>query len=218
MKTSGEKRLLQDRWAAAIVLIAVVAIGVLGLYGLIRLDLIAQATELINRNTPAWLFIVLMLLFPMVGAPLSLFIFVLGIKFGIGYGVLLLALIMPFHILVAYGIARNIRQPIRNYLIKRRNFNIPDISEEKMALFSFLFLAVPLLPYAAKNYALPLTGAPFSHCVLMNWAVQGTLSVPFVVLGKSTADMNLWLFGATLAFLAVLFLLLRRLRRWYETL
>ncbi len=218
MTISGEKRLLRNRWVAASLLIALVAIGVLGFYGLVRLDLIEQATALINRNTPTWLFIILMLLLPLVGAPLSLFIFVLGIKFGIGWGVLLLALIMPFHLLVAYGIARSIRQPIRNYLINRRNFNIPEIPEEKMALFSFLFLAVPLLPYAAKNYALPLTGAPFRYCVGMNWAVQGTLSVPFVVLGKSTADMNLWLFGATLAVLAVLFGVLRRLRRWYETL
>jgi len=209
---------LQNRWLAALLLVSVLAMLVLAFYWLVRLNLIQQITALINKNTPTTLFILLMLLLPLVGAPLSLFIFVLGVKFGVGYGILLLVLIMPFHILVAYGIARNLRQPIRNYLMNRRNFRIPEIPEEKMAWFSFLFLAVPLLPYAAKNYALPLTGAPFRYCVWMNWGIQGSLSIPFVVLGKSAADMNLLLFGITLAVLAVLFVVLRRLRQRYESL
>lgn len=209
---------MQNRWLAALLLVSVLAMLVLAFYWLVRLNLIQQITALINKNTPTTLFILLMLLLPLVGAPLSLFIFVLGVKFGVGYGILLLVLIMPFHILVAYGIARNLRQPIRNYLMNRRNFRIPEIPEEKMAWFSFLFLAVPLLPYAAKNYALPLTGAPFRYCVWMNWGIQGSLSIPFVVLGKSAADMNLLLFGITLAVLAVLFVVLRRLRQRYESL
>jgi len=218
MKQPSGKGFLQNRWLAALLLVSVLAMLVLAFYWLVRLNLIQQITALINKNTPTTLFILLMLLLPLVGAPLSLFIFVLGVKFGVGYGILLLVLIMPFHILVAYGIARNLRQPIRNYLMNRRNFRIPEIPEEKMAWFSFLFLAVPLLPYAAKNYALPLTGAPFRYCVWMNWGIQGSLSIPFVVLGKSAADMNLLLFGITLAVLAVLFVVLRRLRQRYESL
>jgi len=52
----------------------------------------------------------------------------------------------------------------------------------------------------------------------LNWGVQGMLAVPFVVLGKSAADMNFWVFGITLAVVAALFVILRRLRRWYDTL
>jgi uncharacterized membrane protein YdjX (TVP38/TMEM64 family) len=209
---------VNKKWLAALVLILGVAAGVLLLYALVRLELIQQVTVLINKNTPTPLFLGLMLVLPMIGVPISVFIFVLGIKFGIGYGILLLAVIMPFHILGSYAIALGIRQPIRNFLVRRRNYHIPEIPEDKVAWFSFLFLILPVFPYAAKNYILPLAGVPFRYCFGLNWGVQGMLAVPFVVLGKSAADMNFWVFGITLAVVAVLFAILRRLRRRYETL
>jgi uncharacterized membrane protein YdjX (TVP38/TMEM64 family) len=195
-----------------------VACGILLLYGLIRLDLISQATALVNKNTPALLFFALMLTLPMVGAPLSLFIFVLGVKYGIIYGVLLLEIIMPLHILISYALARIVRHPLSRFLVNRLGYRIPEIPQNREFLFSFLFLAVPVLPYAAKNYVLPLSGVRFRYCFWLNWLVQGTISIPFVILGKSAADMNLAVFGGTLAVLAALLLLLRWMRRWYESL
>ncbi|MFW5902194.1 MAG: hypothetical protein ACOCTS_04035, partial [Thermodesulfobacteriota bacterium] len=146
MKKSGEEIVFRHKWLAVLLLILGVGLAVAGLYVLMRLELIQQATAIINKNTPAPLFLGLMLVLPMIGVPISVFIFVLGIKFGIGYGILLLALIMPFHILGSYAIALGIRQPIRNFLVRRRNYQIPEIPEDKMAWFSFLFLVVPVLP------------------------------------------------------------------------
>lgn len=218
MNAEWAERLFRHKWLVVLVLILGVAAGVLLLYTLMRLQLVEQAIALIHKNTPTPLFLLLMAVLPMIGVPISIFIFVLGVKFGIGYGILLLALIMPLHILGSYAIALGIRQPIRNFLVRRRNYQIPEIPEDKVAWFSFLFLAVPVFPYAVKNYMLPLGGVPFRYCFWLNWGVQGMLAVPFVVLGKSAADTNLWVFGITLAVLAVLFVILRRLRRWYEVL
>ena len=218
MNAEWAERLSRHKWLAAIVLVLSVAAAVLLLYILMRLQWIQQAAALINRNTPVPLFLLLMAVLPMIGVPISAFIFVLGIKFGIFYGILLLALIMPLHILGSYAIALGVRQPLYNFLVRRGNYQIPEIPEDKVAWFSFLFLAVPVFPYAVKNYMLPLGGVPFRYCFWLNWGVQGMLAVPFVVLGKSAADTNLWVFGITLAVLAALFVILRRLRRWYETL
>jgi len=212
------KKLIQNKAIISIAIILAFACLMLAMYGLIQFNLIERVTTLINKNTPTHIFLGLMLVLPLVGVPLSVFIFVLGIKFGIGYGILILEIIMPLHILISYIIARTVRQPIKNFLVKRKNYHIPEIPENKLALFSFLFLAVPVLPYAAKNYVLPLAGVPFRYCMWLNWAIQGTLSIPFVILGKSTADMNLLLFGITLAVLALIFMGLRWLRNWYETL
>ena len=218
MRKLEESAPMQNKLLVGIIAAAVVGCLVLAFYLMIRFNLIQQATEIINKSTPAPLFLLLMLVLPLFGVPLSVFIFVLGVKFGIGYGILLLEIIMPLHILASYLIARTVRQPIKNFLVNRKNYHIPEIPENKVAVFSFLFLAVPVLPYAAKNYILPLAGVPFRYCMWLNWVIQGTLSIPFVILGKSTADMNLLLFGITLGVLAVLFMGLRRLRRWYETL
>ncbi|MBS3758214.1 MAG: hypothetical protein KGY61_06090 [Desulfobacterales bacterium] len=218
MKKDLASTIRQDKVLAGIAITGLVGCILLAMYLMIRFDLLEQATALINKNTPAHLFLLLMLVLPLVGVPLSVFLFVLGIKFGIGYGILLLEIIMPLHILASYAIARMIRKPMVSFLVNRKNYHIPEIPENKTALFSFLLLAVPVFPYAVKNYILPLTGVPFRYCMWLNWAVQGTLSIPFVILGKSTADMNLLLFGITLAVLAVLFLGLRWLRRWYEAL
>ncbi|MDZ7831037.1 MAG: hypothetical protein U5L07_04760 [Desulfobacterales bacterium] len=212
------KRLIQNKAGIAILVGLILGCLMLAMYGLIEFNLIERVTTLINKNTPAHVFLGLMLVLPLVGVPLSVFIFVLGIKFGIGYGILILMLIMPVHILTSFIIARTVRQPIRNFLVNRKNYHIPEIPENKLALFSFLFLAVPVLPYAAKNYVLPLAGVPFRYCMWLNWAIQGTLSIPVLILGKSAADMNLLLFGITLAVLVLLFLGLRWLRNWYETL
>ncbi|MFO7838311.1 MAG: hypothetical protein R6X08_02275 [Desulfosalsimonadaceae bacterium] len=218
MKEGLGTRLLRHRWLASGIALAALLCGVLAVYAMLRWDLIAQGTQMIDKNTPAPLFLLLFLLLPLVGMPMSVFIFVLGVKFGAVYGILILALIMPLHILVSFFIARWVRQPLLAFLVERRNYRIPEIPPGKMALFCFLFLAVPVVPYAAKNYILPLAGAPFRYCVWMNWAVQGALAIPFVFLGKSAADMNVLVFGITLAVLAVLFVLLRWIRRWYEAL
>ncbi len=218
MKELLGSRLFRRPWlAAGIVLAALLCVGLAG-YALLRGDLIAQGTQMIDKNTPVPLFLLLMVVLPLVGMPMSVFIFVLGVKFGAVYGILILAGIMPVHMLVSFFVARLVRQPLLAFLVDRRNYRIPEVPAGKMFLFSFLFLAAPVVPYAAKNYILPLAGAPFRYCMWMNWAVQGALAVPFVFLGKSAADMNALVFGITLAVLAVLFVLLRWLRRWYEAL
>jgi hypothetical protein len=89
-------------------------------------------------------------------------------------------------------------------------YDVPEVPEKHEALFSFVFLAVPGIPYAVKNYLLPLAGIPFRYCVLMNVAVQLILGIPFIVLGKSAADMN-W----TLLFIAAGFFLVGAVAVWW---
>ncbi len=203
---------------AGILIAAVAVCCISALYFIFHFGLVQKAASLIDRNTPAWLFLVLMIFLPLAWFPLSAFVFVLGVKFGIVCGIIILEAVMPVHILASYAIARGVRRPLTAFLTRWKKYSIPEIPENKAALFSFLFLAVPVFPYAAKNYILPLAGAPFRYCMWMNWAVQGAVSIPFVILGKSAAEMNLLLFGGTVAFLAFLFAFLRWLKRWYERL
>jgi uncharacterized membrane protein YdjX (TVP38/TMEM64 family) len=179
-----------------------------GLYIQFEYGLIQRIISLIDENTPPELFIILFIFLPLAGVPISFFVLLLGIKFGLGYGLLLLEIILPVHMLFAYFLAHTVRKPIVNYLVNRKHYQIPQAPEDKALMYSFLFLTFPAFPYSVKLYMLPLAGFQFRYCFWLNWAIQGTLCIPFVLLGESAADLNLPLFGVTVfAFIGLYFFL-----------
>ena len=181
-------------------------------------QIIAKLTELISENTPPKVFIPMMVVLPLAGVPLTLFLLVLGIKFGVVPGLLLLETILPVHILIAYFLAVGIRSPIEKYLIRRKNFQIPEVPAHKALIFSFLVVTFPVFPYAVKLYLLPLAGVRFRYCFWVNWVVQGTLCIPFVLLGRSAAEMNLTMLTATLIAIVVMVFSLRWVGKKYTAL
>lgn len=198
-------------WAALIL----VAVCGAGLYLLFYFDLYHQITALVNERTPTGPFIALMLVLPMAGVPMSIFLFLLGIKFGIGYGLLILEIIMPLQMLIAYGVTRFFRAPVEKYLVVKKGYQIPRIPPDRVLVLSAFFLAFPGVPYAAKLYLLPLAAVPFSYCFWLNWGINGIVSIPFVMLGKSAVDMNAVLFGLTLALCLLLLLVLKWVQSRY---
>ena len=72
-----------------------------------------------------------------------------------------------------------------------------------------------MFPYAVKLYMLPLTGVKFRYCFWLNWAVQGILCIPFVLLGKSAMDLNAEMFGATLLLFVLFYFFLRWAKKQY---
>ncbi|MCU0598277.1 MAG: hypothetical protein MUE70_03340 [Desulfobacterales bacterium] len=195
-----------------------------GLAGMIYLqmeyDLYHKVIHLIQKDMPMELFLVLMIFLPLAGFPLSAFIFPLGVKFGLIKGMILLELILPLHFIIAYVLAIYLRRAIQNFLVNQKKYQIPTIPEDRMLLYSFLFLACPVFPYSVKLYILPLAGLPFRYYFWLNWLIQGTLCIPFVLLGKSAADldasvsiMNILIFVVALVIFFAMLLLLRRAQK-----
>jgi len=201
--------------AIGLALIAVISAAA---YLLIKYDLFHQITALINENTPPELFIPLMIVLPLAGVPISFFLLLLGIKFGLLKGLLLLEIMLPIHMLIAYFLAIAVRKPIENFLVHRKNYQIPEVPEHRAFIFSFLFLIFPVFPYAVKIYMLPLTGVKFRYCFWLNWAIQGILCIPFVLLGRSAADMNMMMFGVTILVFIVMYLFLHWAKKRYAKL
>lgn len=193
----------------AVVLMAV------GIYLAIQFEYFQKAVSLIDESMSATLFITLMVILPVVGFPISVFLIVGGIKFGILWAILLWLAVLPVHATIGYYVARWARGPLERFLSEKMGYHIPEIPENNSAMFSFLFLAVPGIPYAAKNYLLALAGVPFRYCVLMNCIVQCALGIPFIVLGKSAADMDMTLFYIALAIFVAGYFLLRWLKKRY---
>jgi len=142
----------------------------------------------------------------------------IGIKFGAVNGLFLLEVIMPAHILIAYLLAIGVRHPIERYLVNLKNYQIPEIPEDKAFLFSFFTLTFPVFPYSVKLYLLPLAGVKFRYCFWLNWAIQGIMCIPFVLLGRSAADLNAVMFGVTVLVIIAMFIFLRWAQKRYKEL
>ncbi len=205
---------LKGGYKIAIALAALLVV-VSAAYLLIKFDLFHQVTALINENTPEKLFIPMMVFLPLVGVPLTFFLLLLGMKYGTLSGLFLLEAIIPVHILIAYLLATCVRNPIESYLVKRKNYQIPEVPEDKAFLFSFFTLTFPVFPYSVKLYLLPLAGVKFRYCFWLNWAMQGIMCIPFVLLGKSAADLNAAMFGVTVLLLVAMYFFLRWAKKQY---
>lgn len=169
----------------------------------------------INTELSAPLFIGLMIVLPILGFPISILLAVNGIKFGITFAIVLWLIVLPIHTFIGYAASRYFRPVLIKLLNTRLNWSIPAVPQHHEAMFSFVFLAIPGIPYAGKNYLLPLAGVSLRYCVIMNCIVQGALGLPFILLGKSGASMDSTLFSIALVVFILFYLLLRWLKKKY---
>ena len=175
-----------------------------------------KIVDLVNTDLSPQLFIFLMGVLPLFGFPISVFLVVAGIKFGIFAGILLWLLVLPIHAFFGYAAARYFRPFLKNILLHKLGYEIPTIPARHEAVFSLLFLSFPGIPYAAKNYLLALAGVSIGYSVVMNCLVQSLLGLPFIILGKSGADMDPTLFYIAMVAFGLIFLLIRFLKKKYS--
>jgi len=185
-----------------------------GFYHDIQYESVQNEISYLLKSVSPAVFIALMITLPAAGFPVSVFLVMAGIKFGIFYAAVLWLIILPLHALIGYYLSGKLRKTIKRFS-EKRGYHIPKAPEKNTAMYSFLFYAVPGLPYAGKNYLLPLAGVPFSHCVLMNSIVQAPQGIPFIVLGRSVIELDPTLFYIALIMFIMLFVLLLWLKRRY---
>jgi uncharacterized membrane protein YdjX (TVP38/TMEM64 family) len=172
---------------------------------------------ILNKDTNPWVFVALMAVLPVLGAPISVFLVLVGVKFGVFWGIAITAGLMPLHMAASYAAAHSaLRKPLKKFLASRGRA-LPELPENRKLAVSALFLAIPGPPYALKNYLLPLAGVRLGMLLLLGWPINLVLALPFVGLGGSAAEMDfrLALFGAVMA---AGYVLVRVLQRRYGTL
>lgn len=184
-------------------------------YLILEFDIIQKLKFLLNEKTPAWLFIVLMTILPLLGFPFSGFLILSGIKFGIGGGILITATIMPIQLIISYIVVNSYLKVWIMKIAAQKGIRLPEIPDDKIVFYSFIFMATPGLSYALKNYLLPLSGVSFKYYVISGYLGQGLIAMPFIVLGESALAMNYKLFLLFLAVFIVISLLVRWIRRKY---
>lgn len=172
-------------------------------------------TFLINKDTHPFLFIGLMTLMPVIGFPLSIFLVLTGIKFGIGWGFLLTGITMAVHLTLSYLLAHSVFKPYLDRMLGSYWGQLQTFWKKTTLFQLFLFAVIPGFPYVVKNYALSLSGLSFPLYFIVGWTTQFIMALPFVAVGRHAAGMNLFQIMLILALLLVLYALLNWIYRRY---
>jgi uncharacterized membrane protein YdjX (TVP38/TMEM64 family) len=172
-------------------------------------------TEYLSRRIHPGIFISLMLILPLLGVPLSIFLVLVGIKFGIVPGLLLSAVIMLCHMALTYYLVHSFLRNWITTLLKPYKVSIPKLRNDRNRWHAFVFMLIPGLPYVAKNNLLALAEMPFVPYMAINWTAQFGLSIPFIILGSAIMEMDLTILIAALTLLLGGYLLQFYLRKKY---
>ena len=189
----------------------VILIG--GILYIFRSDIKALADVMKSDQTPPLLVVLSFLVLPVVFFPITILLVVVGIRFEMGWGLLIMMLAMPFHLLFSYWVTHSfLRKRIERFARQRNEF-VLNVPKHRQVTFGLMFMAVPGLPYAVKNYLLPLSGMDLKKYLLISWAVQGAMGIPFVILGDAASRFSIPLFiGFALLFI-VAFMISRKIKR-----
>ena len=150
----------------------------------------------VDRQVRPWLFVVLMLLLPLMGFPLTVFLLAAGIKFGFLEGFAITAVIIGVHLVITYLLTNSLLRPYIWKLLARTRYDLPEISARHRLVFSLVFMAVPALPYTVKNFSLALLNVPLRIYLPVAWGANLLLAIPFIGIGYSVIanPALLWIF------------------------
>lgn len=199
--TSKRWRRHRGKLAIALVAVAVIAWFLYAHRG----ELNRETLVAYGKGLHAVTFILALLILPLVGFPLSIFLFLAGVRFGLYGGMLVSGIAVLFHNFAAFRLAHGLfRSRVRNRL-RKAGHNIPSIKKEHRVWFTALFAALHGPPYVAKLYLLALTDIPLR---IYFW-VGAPIYIAFCIIpvGAGSAVMNFnpkWIYilvGASVALL-----------------
>ena len=161
------------------------------------------------------LIIVAFLVLPLIGFPFSALLVAIGIEFNYIIGLSVMVAIIPAHLVFSFWIInRFFREKIKHSPLASR-FRIFDIPSERYLEYTFIFMVVPVVPYAVKNYLLSASGIPFKYYFIIGWIIQSVLGTPFVILGKAASMLDYRVLFALLILFPALYFVMTKLKRRY---
>lgn len=196
----------RQRWHHLLPVIGVLLAVLLLLAALLILNPGGWLQLIADPRAHRGLFVLLMTVLPVFGVSIVLFLVFIGLKFGILNGILVSGLVMLFHMVIAYLVAHSWLRPRVDRFVGHHHWRQPEMPAARKQLYAVLFVAIPGLPYAVKNYLLALAGLSFLNYLVICWSVQLALGIPFIVLGEvvKTRKIGFLLLGVFLLFSAFL--------------
>lgn len=144
----------------------------------------------LQSDANAAIFIFLMAILPLAGVPISIFLVLVGMLFGMVAGIALTGVLMLFHLVMTYYLVHSFVRPLLIRVLREFHLAIPRLPRQRRKRIGFLFMIVPGLPYAVKNYLLALAEMPLKPYLIISWASHFSLSIPFIILGKGVIELD----------------------------
>lgn len=94
----------------------------------------------LNADAHPTLFIALMSLLPIIGFPISLFLVLAGVKFGLAAGLFLTAATMAVHLSVTFLVAHSMIQPYVDRFLEQKHFGAVKFSRRRKLVSLFIKL------------------------------------------------------------------------------
>ena len=171
-----------------------------------------------NDRAHPLLVILAFLILPLFFFPVSALLILLGLRFDMLSGILIMFILMPVHLAVSFFAARSVLGRHAEKLARNKHYQRFQVPQDRLLEFGFIFMAIPGMPYSVKNYLLPLSGIRFREYFFISWLVQGVMGIPFVVLGEAASQWSYHLLTGFLVLFVVFFVIGRKLRKRYDTL
>lgn len=190
---SLRESLRRHRGKLAILLLLAAAAG--GFAYARRAGLDRESLLAYGESLPAGAFLAAFLILPLVGFPISIFLVLAGIRFGLGGGMAAAALAIAGHHFATFRLAHGwFRDPVRRRLA-RAGHAIPPVPTRHRAWFTAFFAAVHGPPYIAKLYLLALTDVPFRIYLGVGAPIYILFCLIPVGAGSALIDFNpTWLY------------------------
>ena len=142
--------------------VAAVAIALAVWYAVVhRGDLNREALAAYGKDLPAGWFLAAFLVLPLAGFPVSIFLFLAGVRFGLGGGMAVSAAGILFHHMAAYRLTHGLFRDRLRRRLEQAGRAVPSIKPGHRVWLTALFAALHGPPYIAKLYLLALTDLPF---------------------------------------------------------
>ncbi|HEY8932663.1 MAG TPA: hypothetical protein VIM44_05040 [Rariglobus sp.] len=161
------------------------AAGLIGLMLLYR-QIDVQAIHDQAKRMNGFAVFVVMTVLPMVGFPVSVLHVAAGVRFGIGLGLVLTTVSILIQLLASYALVKAAPSFFERKMEPWRK-RLPKAAHTPLTQFTML---LPVAPYFAQNYILPLVGVPLGTYLLWSFPLHVVRSVVGVIFGNESADLT----------------------------
>lgn len=134
---------------------------------------------------PLWLYLVMFVVLPAVGAPLTLFYLTVGAMVeGVGWALVVAWSCVLGNMALSYFLGRSLLHGFLEKLLRARGWRIPQVSRS-MEWKLILMLRSSPAPWLIQNYLLALAGTRFGRYLGLSILVQGPIGAGVIVVGDS---------------------------------
>ncbi len=198
--------------------IAMVAAGFAAVLILVHQLIDIESVHARAEELNGWVAFGLLTVLPLVGFPVSFLHIAAGIRFGAGWGMVIVSSSILLQLLASYAIVHQWRHRLeKTRWIRRLRERVPEGAHTSICIFTVL---LPGAPFSAINYVLPLVGVPLRTYVMCCLPLHMLRSTITVVLGdqsdRLTAARVIVLIAYALTVLGASFLTYRRMRLQFE--